>query len=63
MTNKKRTWVDWFDELNQDDKRTITLGAIERLIEIEEVRYQEEDNECEEDIYWTSCGESLKIPF
>lgn len=62
MSNK-RTWVDWFDGLDQSDKRTIALGAIERLIEMEEVTYREDDNDYEEDIYWTSCGESLKIPF
>jgi hypothetical protein len=44
------------------------LRAIERLMEIGEVRYREGGREpdgtkIEECLYWESCGEDLRIPF
>lgn len=62
----------WFDQQSDADKRTIALNAIERLIELQEVRLREADFIDHEDgtteiieqtLYWTSCGEDLRCPF
>lgn len=36
----KASWIDWFDKQSADDQRAISLAAIERLIEIEEVGFR-----------------------
>lgn len=63
MTNKKRTWTNWFDGLDDVDQRAAALGAIERLIELEEVGYRKADDDEDEDVYWIESGESLVVPF
>ena len=60
----KAKWVKWFDEQSEDEKRVIALNAIERLIQIDEVSFREQESFDEEEcLYWDSCGEDLRTPF
>ena len=63
----KAKWVKWFDEQSEDEKRVIALNAIERLIQIDEVSFREQESFDEEVVkeclYWDSCGEDLRTPF
>ena len=63
----KAKWIKWFDERSEDEKRVIALNAIERLIEIDEVSFRQQesfdDEVVEECLYWDSCGEDLRTPF
>lgn len=51
----------WLDKLSPKDEREVTLNLIERLMEMEELGYREEqpDFSLKEDVYWSSCGESI----
>ncbi len=74
-TKRKELWIEWFDKQATDDKRTMALAAIERLMEVEEISFRvddsvnidgtpiPEDEAVEECLYWDSCGEDLRIPF
>lgn len=71
----KANWIKWFDDQSPEDKRTMALGAIQRLIEIDEIKFWADDrvdkngapipeeNGAEEHLYWESCGEDLRVPF
>lgn len=53
-------WKDWFNKQPQDVKDRIAIAAIDRLFEIDELRFREKDEECDEEyIYYESCGEPL----
>ena len=53
-------WKEWFNEQPQETKDRIGLLAIERLFEIDELRFRERDDYCDEEyIYYESCGEPL----
>lgn len=68
-------WVKWFDKQSAEDKRTIALAAIERLMELEEVDFRAddsvgidgapipEDQSVDECLYWDRSGEDMRIPF
>lgn len=63
---KTQIWIEWFDKQRPEDQRTIALAAIQRLVEIDEVRFRDGDPEepqIAECLYWESCGEDLRIPF
>ena len=55
----------WFDQQSEVDRRVIALNAVNRLIEIEEVRFREADEDDDDpvELYWESCGDDLRIPF
>lgn len=69
---QKAEWLRYFDELKPEDQRTIAIAAIERLMDIGEVRFRVDDvvdlegNEIPDDeemgemLYWESCGEDLR---
>ena len=70
MVNKNTRFdvTRWFDAQQDVDQRTMALRAIERLMEIGEVKYREGGTEpdgttTQECLYWESCGEDLRIPF
>lgn len=64
-------WVGWFDELDEADKRTVALAALERLFELKEVNFVSPSDpqwhpsglKRPAGINWRSNGESLLIPF
>lgn len=67
-SDKFIAWMVWFDAQSDEDKRTIALNAIERLIQCEEVSFRDcedafEGEECKPCLFWDSCGEDLRIPF
>lgn len=74
-TKHNELWIEWFDKQTADDKRAIALAAVEHLMEIGEVRFRvddsanidgtpiPEDEVVDECLYWSSCGEDLRIPF
>ena len=61
----------YFNRLSYCDKRKLAIVALERLIEMEEVRFRlddsvhvdgtpiDPDDVVEECFYWTGCGENL----
>lgn len=70
------SWVKWFDAQSADDKRTIALAAIERLMDEGKISFWADDyvdkfgNEipeeqiAEEHLYWNDeHKEDLRIPF
>ena len=63
----KAAWIKYFDGQSKEDQRTIAIGAIMRLIEMDEVRFRADDSVDkdgnEECLYWEACGEDLRIPF
>ena len=75
LARQKLPWVVWFDKQSDSDRRTMALLAIERLMEIGEIRFRiddsihldgtpiPEDEAVDEFLYWASCGEDLRIPF
>ena len=61
-----QTWTDWFDRQKPEDQRTIALAAVERLVEMGDVRFRSSDPdepEMVECLYWESRGDDLRIPF
>lgn len=63
---KTQIWTEWFDKQKPEDQRTIALAAVERLVEIGDVRFRigdPEEPEIVECLYWGCCGEDLRIPF
>lgn len=67
---KDKSWIAYFDSLDTDDQRSIAIAALERLIEIGEVRHRkpeacddDDEDESHECLFWRSCGEDLRIPF
>jgi hypothetical protein len=63
---KAQLWTDWFDKQKPEDQRTIALAAVERLVDMDEVSFRQadpEEPELTECLYWSSCGEDLRIPF
>lgn len=61
-------FIKYFDNLPKIDKRTIAIAAIERLIEIGEVKFCVYDvipfdEPMKEKLYWDSTGEDLRCPF
>lgn len=75
MPKGTELWVKWFDKQSRTDQYVIAVSAIERLMEIGEVRFRvddtinidgtpiPEDETVDECLYWDSCGEDLRIPF
>lgn len=67
----RELWKVYIDNLPYNDKVRLAYIAVERLIELEEVKFRVDDivdldgNEIPEDesmdefLYWTSCGENL----
>lgn len=70
------SWVKWFDSQSADDRRTIALAAIERLIGEGKISFWADDSvdkfgdeipaeqTAEEHLYWNDQHkEDLRIPF
>lgn len=76
---REPSWVRWFDRLPEDDKRTVALNALERLLEQDIIRFWQDDSvdrfgqpipdgpvseAPEECLYWNDeHEEDLRIPF
>ena len=63
-------WREWLASVSDGDIYAIAEAAVERLIEIEEVKFDnldgpggEEDRERQPCLYWDFNGEDLRIPF
>ena len=64
MTHKQvsydEPWIKWFDQQSYEDKRKITIAAIKHLMDFDEVRFMEKDDEyVEEYLYWETTGGNL----
>jgi len=63
MTRDPSKWIPYLVALNTEDLQTLATEAIARLIEIDEVRFREQDDDpefgCKAELYWESCGDSL----
>ena len=55
----KRNWKKYLDKLTNEERHKILVVAIERLMELEEVKFQMDDIDCAEMLYWDSCGDEL----
>jgi len=65
-------WRKWLRQQTQDDKNKILFAAIERLIEMDEVRFRiddfvredgtpiPEDEAIDECLYWETTGDDLR---
>lgn len=65
---QSKLWKKWLRQQNKGDLLTIAEVAIERLMELEEVAFQQDDfvdrngeevEDLEEMLYWTGSGTNL----
>ena len=59
-------WKRYLNSLTNEDRYKILCAAVERLIEIDEVRFRMDDGDTdpsetfEEYLFWESCGVDLR---
>ena len=62
----ERKWSEWLEEQTEVDQMVVIHGVIQRLIELEEIRFRQTSDDPDdgpECLYWVSCGEDLRVPF
>ena len=52
----------FLNTLGNAERRQMLENAIERLIELGEVRYRQDDHDVDEGVFWDATGESLTEP-
>ena len=52
-------WKRYVNSLTSDERYKILCVAIERLLEIEEFSFIQEDEDCEECLIWPGSGENI----
>jgi len=59
MTKDCKTFIS---RLTPEDRWNVLENAVQRLIDIGEVRYRQDDYDVEEGLIWRETGESLTDP-
>ena len=57
------TISDYIQALNETDRNVALAGALERLVELEEVGFEVSEEDDSITARWLECGENICIPF